>query len=123
MLRELNVANPRELVKLVSQEVDGPVNRIRNQQGPGDETFSYPMFRDLELKQVGWMAGFGVPIGLAAALLIGNVAASFLFGLAPTDPVALIAAAIVLAAAVFGASYWPARRASRVDPVVALRAE
>ncbi len=47
----------------------------------------------------------------------------FLFGLAPTDPRAVIAAAIVLPAAVLGASYWPARSASRVDPVVALRAE
>ena len=42
--------------------------------------------RRMVLKQVGWMAGIGVPIGLVAALLVGNVAASFLFGLAPTDP-------------------------------------
>ena len=49
--------------------------------------------------------------------------ASMLFGLAPTDPRAVIAAVALLAVAVFGASYWPARRASRVDPVVALRAE
>jgi ABC-type antimicrobial peptide transport system permease subunit len=75
------------------------------------------------LEQVGWMAGTGVPVGIAAALLIGNLAASQLFGLAPTDPRAVIAAAVLLAGTVFGASYWPARRASRVDPVVALRAE
>ena len=79
--------------------------------------------RRMVLKQVGWMAGIGVPAGIVAALLIGNLAASFLFGLTPTDPRAVIAAIILLAAAVFGASYWPARRASRVDPVVALRAE
>ena len=79
--------------------------------------------RRMVMKQVGWMAGIGVPIGIVAALLIGNLAASFLFGLTPTDPRAVIAAVILLAAAVFGASYWPARRASRVDPVVALRAE
>jgi predicted permease len=79
--------------------------------------------RHMVLNQVGWMAGIGVPVGMLAALLIGNLAASQLFGLAPTDPRAVIAAAVVLAGSVLGASYWPARRASRVDPVVALRAE
>ena len=79
--------------------------------------------RDMVLKQVGWMAGIGLPVGLVAAVVLGNLAASLLFGLTPTDPRAIIAAAVLLAAAVFGASYWPARRASRVDPVVALRAE
>jgi predicted permease len=75
------------------------------------------------MKQVGWMAGVGVPLGLMAALVVGNLAASVLFGLAPTDPRAIFAAGVLIAAAVFGASYWPARKASRVDPVVALRAE
>jgi ABC-type antimicrobial peptide transport system permease subunit len=69
------------------------------------------------------MAGVGVPIGLGAALLLGSFAGAALFGLAPTDPGAVIAAGVVLIAVVFGASYWPARRASRVDPAVALRAE
>jgi ABC-type antimicrobial peptide transport system permease subunit len=75
------------------------------------------------LNQVGWMAGIGVPAGIVAAALIANLAASQLFGLTPTDPRAVIAAAAVLAVTVLGASYWPARSASRVDPVVALRAE
>jgi ABC-type antimicrobial peptide transport system permease subunit len=66
---------------------------------------------------------YDVPVGAVGALLLGNLAASILFGLAPTDPRAIMAAATVLAVAVFGASYWPARRASRVDPVVALRGE
>jgi putative ABC transport system permease protein len=79
--------------------------------------------RRMVLEQVGWMAGVGVAAGLAGALLLGNLAASLLFGLTPTEPRAVIAAAAVLGAAVFAASYWPARRASRVDPVVALRAE
>lgn len=79
--------------------------------------------RAMVMRQVGWMVGIGFPIGIVAALLIGNVAAAFLFGLAPTDPPAIGAAVLLLAGAVLGASYWPARRASRVDPVVALRAE
>jgi len=79
--------------------------------------------RKMVMTQVGWMAGIGMPLGAVAALVIGNLAASFLFGLTPTDPRAIVAAFILLAVAVFAASYWPARRASRVDPVVALRAE
>jgi predicted permease len=79
--------------------------------------------RGMVLRQVGWMTGIGLPLGLVAAVLLGNLAASLLFGLTPTDPRAIVAAALLLGAAVFGASYWPARRASRVDPVVALRAE
>jgi hypothetical protein len=79
--------------------------------------------RAMVMRQAGWMAAIGIPAGIVAALLIGNLAAAFLFGLAPTDPRAIGAAVLLLAAAVIGASYWPARRASRVDPVVALRAE
>jgi predicted permease len=79
--------------------------------------------RRMVMKQVGWMVAIGVPIGIGAALFVGDLARSLLFGLAPTDPFAAAGAAAVLAVAVLGASYWPARRASRVDPVVALRAE
>jgi putative ABC transport system permease protein len=79
--------------------------------------------RRMVLRQVGWMAGIGVPVGIVGALLIGDLAASFLFGLMPSDPRAVVAAIALIGVAVFAASYWPARRASRVDPVVALRAE
>jgi predicted permease len=79
--------------------------------------------RGMVLNQVSWMVVFGVPAGLVAALAIGKLAAALLYDLAPTDPVAFAAAAVLLAAVVLGASYLPARRASRVDPVVALRSE
>jgi predicted permease len=69
------------------------------------------------------MVAIGVTLGLAAALAAGRLVASVLFGLEPTD-VWTIAAAIALMAAVsFAAGYLPARRASRVDPMVALRYE
>jgi predicted permease len=79
--------------------------------------------RSMVLKQVVGMAVVGIPLGLGAALAVGNLASALLFGLAPTDPLAMAGAVIVLAGTVLGASYVPARRASRVDPVVALRAE
>ena len=79
--------------------------------------------RHMVMKQVGSMVAVGVPVGLAAAVLVGDVASALLFGLAPTDPRAVVAAGVVLTAVVLGASYWPARRASCVDPVAALRAE
>ncbi len=79
--------------------------------------------RGMMLRQVAWMAGVGAPLGLLAALALGRLAHALLFGLSPADPLAFGAAAVVLAAVVFGASYLPARRASHVDPVVALRSE
>jgi putative ABC transport system permease protein len=79
--------------------------------------------RGMVLRQVGWMAGIGVPVGLLAAVLLGFAASSLLFGLESTDATSLLLSFVVLSAVVFGASYLPARRASRVDPVIALRSE
>jgi ABC-type antimicrobial peptide transport system permease subunit len=75
------------------------------------------------LKQVSWMALIGVPLGLIGAFAIGRIAAALLYDLAPTDPLSFAAAAVLLTGVVLGASYLPARRASRVEPVVALRSE
>ncbi len=79
--------------------------------------------RGMVLKQVSSMALLGVPLGLVGALAIGKLAAALLYDLAPTDLAAFAAAAVLLTAVVLAASYLPARRASRVDPVVALRSE
>ena len=79
--------------------------------------------RAMVVKHVIGMLAVGVPLGLLAALLIGRLAAALLYRLEPTDPAAFVAACVLLTAVALGAGYLPARRASRVDPVVALRSE
>ena len=69
------------------------------------------------------LAAAGVGIGVAGALLFARVLASFLFGVDATDPFTFIAVASVLLLVAFLATYIPARRALRVDPIAALRTE
>jgi predicted permease len=65
----------------------------------------------------------GVAIGLGAALASNRIWTSLLFGVHPVDPAALVAPAVLLMATTLAASYLPARRATRIDPVRAIRAE
>jgi hypothetical protein len=60
---------------------------------------------------------------LAAAIGLNTTVFSYLFRLSPLDPIAYGGVVLLLAIAACGATYWPARRATRVDPVVALRCE
>src|SRR5215471_1190733 len=69
------------------------------------------------------LIGSGVAIGLAASLVLTRFLSSFLFGVAATDPLTFAAVAFLLAAVALAACYIPARRALRVDPLIALRAE
>jgi predicted permease len=69
------------------------------------------------------IAGVGVMVGLAAAAGLTRMMSSLLFGVAPLDPVVYAAVTLVLVIAAALASYVPARRAARVDPAEALKAE
>jgi predicted permease len=69
------------------------------------------------------LAALGMGIGLAGALALSRAISGMLFGLSPSDPATLGGVAALLAAVALLASYIPARRATRVDPVEALRAE
>ena len=65
----------------------------------------------------------GIAIGLGAAVGISRVMASLLFDVSPVDPLTYVGVALLLMTATLVASYLPARRISRVDPAVAMRAE
>ncbi|HYL09462.1 MAG TPA: ABC transporter permease [Candidatus Acidoferrales bacterium] len=75
------------------------------------------------LREAGILLGIGLAAGTALSLLAAKTASSLLFGLKPRNPVTLAAAIAALAAVTLAASFLPARRASRLDPMVALRDE
>ena len=79
--------------------------------------------RGMVLKQVGVMTLIGGLIGLAAAYGLGKAAGSLLFELKGHDPIVFAVAAVILSLVALGAGYVPARRASRVAPMQALRYE
>jgi predicted permease len=69
------------------------------------------------------LAGLGIGIGIAGAAAITRLLSSFLFGVTPYDPVTLLSVIVLFAAVATIACWLPARRAMRVDPMVALRYE
>jgi ABC-type antimicrobial peptide transport system permease subunit len=77
----------------------------------------------LIVKQGMTLVGIGVCIGILGALGLARLMASLLFGVKASDPLTFAAATLVLAAVAFMATYLPARRATKLDPVVMLRYE
>jgi putative ABC transport system permease protein len=69
------------------------------------------------------IAAIGIVCGIIGAWFAGNALAFLLYGVTPRDPMTLISVALILGVVALAASYFPARRAGRVEPVVALRYE
>ncbi|HZZ18283.1 MAG TPA: ABC transporter permease [Opitutaceae bacterium] len=69
------------------------------------------------------IVAIGAPAGLLASLGLSRLIAAQLYGVSPHDPLAMTAAVVMIVFVAFAACWFPARRASRVDPMVALRAE
>jgi len=75
------------------------------------------------LREVLVLAAVGLAISVPTALAASKLVKSFLFGMKPNDPLTLIGSAATLAIAAILAGYLPARNASRIDPMIALRDE
>ena len=69
------------------------------------------------------LVGIGLSIGIGGSFALGRLVAGLLYGVAPADPTTLITMALFLTAVAMLANYLPARRAARVDPMVALRSD
>lgn len=75
------------------------------------------------LLEVLWLAGISVAVALPASLLLARAIRSQLFGISSTDPLTLVAGTSLIAVVALASAYLPARRAAKVDPMVALRYE
>jgi ABC-type antimicrobial peptide transport system permease subunit len=75
------------------------------------------------LREALLLVGIGVLLGVPATMAATRLVGAQLFGLAPSDPPTFITAIVAISMVALLAAYFPARRASRVDPMVALRDE
>jgi hypothetical protein len=105
---------------VISQSVTQRVREIGIRLALGASPDSMLM---LVLRQGLVLAGIGVLLGLCVSVASTRVLRSLLFDVSPTDPITFASVSALLVAVAFLASYLPARRAMRVDPIVTLRAE
>jgi ABC-type antimicrobial peptide transport system permease subunit len=75
------------------------------------------------LRKGALLAGIGAAMGIPVALALSHVMGSFLYGISPRDLVVFGGVPVLLLAVALAATYLPARRAAKVDPMVALRYE
>jgi len=75
------------------------------------------------VRQGAVLAAAGLALGVAVSLMATRALSSLLFGVTPSDPLTYAAVAVLLAAVALLASFFPARRAAKVDPIIALRSE
>jgi ABC-type antimicrobial peptide transport system permease subunit len=81
------------------------------------EIFRMILGEGLKLSLTGWM------LGLLGALWLGQAGSSLLFGVTPTDPWTFVVVSLLLIAVAIAACCFPARRAMKIEPIVALRQE
>jgi predicted permease len=105
---------------VIAQTVNQRTNEIGIRMALGADTWRV---RRLVIRHGVMMIGAGLLCGTAGALALTRLIRNNLFGITPTDPLTFGAALTVLAAIALAACYIPARRASRIDPVLALRHE
>jgi putative ABC transport system permease protein len=77
----------------------------------------------LVLGQAAKLVGIGICLGLGGATLLTRLIASLLYGTTPFDPATMASVSLLLTVAALSASYIPARRAAKTDPMVSLRYE
>ncbi|HEX4322329.1 MAG TPA: ABC transporter permease [Acidobacteriaceae bacterium] len=105
---------------LMSYVVSRRTNEIGIRMALGAERSNV---RNLVLREIAILVTIGIAIGIPAALAGDRLVSKMLYGLTGTDPLSLAAATLILLTVALLAGYIPARRASRVDPMVALRYE
>ena len=92
-------------------------------RGYSDLRFQYSAALRLLMSEGLRLAAIGVAIGAAAAIATGRLVQSLLFGVSPSDPATYAVVIATLLAVAAAAAFLPARRAARVDPIAALRAD
>jgi ABC-type antimicrobial peptide transport system permease subunit len=79
--------------------------------------------RRMVLKEGGVLVAVGLGLGLAGAIVVSRVLQTMLFEIRPEDPLTFLSVSLLIGGVGLAACYLPARRATRVDPLVALRVD